>query len=119
MKLNAASSSDPTIELPASLRFERHDTIGILRLARPHKRNALDDITIQGIEDFFSATLGDIKAIVIHGEGEHFCAGLDLSELSERDIPAGIADARPSLRAFGPPHFAPSPSVAFSPPLSL
>ena len=72
--------------LPPSLRFEPRGAVGILRLSRPHKRNALDDGTIQGIEDFFSTTPSDIKAIVIHGEGEHFCAGLDLSELSERDI---------------------------------
>jgi enoyl-CoA hydratase/carnithine racemase len=27
---------------------------------------------------------------VIHGEGNHFCAGLDLSELKERDAGEGI-----------------------------
>jgi len=110
--LNAASSSDPTIELPASLRFERHETIGILRLARPNKRNALDDGTIQGIEDFFSATPSDIKAVVIHGEGEHFCAGLDLSELAERDIATGIAHSRAWHRAFERIEFGRVPVVA-------
>ncbi len=110
--MNAASSSDPTIELPASLRFERHETIGILRLARPNKRNALDDGTIQGIEDFFSATPSDIKAVVIHGEGEHFCAGLDLSELAERDIATGIAHSRAWHRAFERIEFGRVPVVA-------
>jgi (methylthio)acryloyl-CoA hydratase len=86
--------------LAPSLRFERHEAVGILRLSRPHKRNALDDATIQGIENFFSAMPERIKAVIIHGEGEHFCAGLDLSELTERDITAGIAHSRAWHRAF-------------------
>ncbi len=88
------SKHEAANKLPPSLRFEQRGAVGILRLSRPHKRNALDDGTIQGIEDFFSTTPSDIKAIVIHGEGEHFCAGLDLSELAERDIAAGIAHER-------------------------
>ena len=80
--MSAASSSDPAIDLPPSLLFERRGPVGLLRLSRPQKRNAIDDATIQGIEHFFSAMPDDIKAVVLHGEGEHFCAGLDLSELA-------------------------------------
>jgi (methylthio)acryloyl-CoA hydratase len=98
--------------LPPSLHFDQRNAIGILRLSRPHKRNALDDVTIQGIEDFFSATPSDIKAVVIHGEGEHFCAGLDLSELSERDIAAGIAHSQAWHRAFERIEFGQVPVVA-------
>jgi len=98
--------------LPPSLHFERRDAVGILRLFRPHKRNALDDATIQGIENFFAAIPDDIKAMVIHGEGEHFCAGLDLSELSERDIAAGIAHSRAWHRAFERIEFGRVPVVA-------
>ena len=86
--------------LPSSLRFEQRGAIGLLRLSRPHKRNALDDATIRGVENFFAAVPDDIKAVVLHGEGEHFCAGLDLSELTERDIAAGIAHSRAWHRAF-------------------
>jgi (methylthio)acryloyl-CoA hydratase len=67
--------------LPASLHAERQGAIAVLRLARPHKRNALDDETILGIETFFTALPDDIGAVLLHGEGEHFSAGLDLSEL--------------------------------------
>jgi enoyl-CoA hydratase/carnithine racemase len=98
--------------LPSSLHFERRGAVGILRLSRPHKRNALDDITIQGIEHFFVTVLDDIKAVVIHGEGEHFCAGLDLSELSERDIAAGIAHSSAWHRAFERVEFGRVPVVA-------
>src|SRR5258708_34245535 len=88
------SKHEAATRLPPSLHFERRGAVGILRLSRPHKRNALDDGTIQGIENFFAAIPDDIKAMVIHGEGEHFCAGLDLSAMSERDIAAGIAHSR-------------------------
>jgi (methylthio)acryloyl-CoA hydratase len=103
---------EATTRFPPSLYSEQRGAVGILRLSRPHKRNALDDGTIQGIEDFFSAIPDDIKAIVIHGEGEHFCAGLDLSELSERDIAAGIAHSRAWHRAFERIEFGRVPVVA-------
>jgi enoyl-CoA hydratase/carnithine racemase len=98
--------------LPPSLHFERHRAVGVLRLSRPHKRNALDDATIDGIEEFFSAVPDDIKAVIIHGEGAHFCAGLDLSELAEHDIAAGIAHSRAWHRAFERLEFGRAPVLA-------
>jgi enoyl-CoA hydratase/carnithine racemase len=99
-------------KLPSSLHFEPRGAIGILRLARPQKRNALDDATIRGIENFFATVPDDIKAVVICGEAEHFCAGLDLSELTERDIAAGIAHSRTWHRAFERIEFGRVPVVA-------
>jgi len=99
-------------KLASSLHFKRRGAVGVLRLSRPHKRNALDEATIRGIEDFFAAVPDDIKAVVLHGEGEHFCAGLDLSELSERDIAAGIAHSRAWHRAFERIEFGRVPVVA-------
>jgi enoyl-CoA hydratase/carnithine racemase len=98
--------------LPPSLHFERHGPVGVLRLSRPQKRNALDDATVLGIERFFAAVPDGIKAVVIHGEGEHFCAGLDLSELRERDIAAGIEHSRMWHRAFEALEFGRVPVVA-------
>jgi len=110
--LSAAPSSDPRLDLPSSLHFERRGAVGLLRLARPQKRNALDDATVRGIEDFFAAIADPIKAVVLHGEGEHFCAGLDLAELSERDVAAGIAHSRSWHRAFERIEFGRVPVVA-------
>jgi enoyl-CoA hydratase/carnithine racemase len=108
----SGSNDEAGNKRPPSLHFERRGVIGILRLSRPHKRNALDDVTIQGIENFFSAVPDDIKVVVIHGEGEHFCAGLDLSELAERDIAAGIAHSQAWHRAFERIEFGRAPVVA-------
>ena len=98
--------------LPPSLHAERKGDIAILRLARPEKRNALDDGTVLGIEAFFSALPDGIKAAVIHGAGEHFSAGLDLSELSERDTAEGMHHSRMWHRVFQHIEFGKVPVVA-------
>lgn len=64
------------------LKLEAQDNdVVILTLNRPDKRNALDVQSIEELVDFFSNTskLG-VKAVVLAGAGDHFCAGLDLIE---------------------------------------
>ncbi len=63
---------------------EMRGDVAVLRLNRPAKRNAINDPLIVAIRDFFRDPPKDAKAAVIHGAGEHFCAGLDLSELTTR-----------------------------------
>jgi enoyl-CoA hydratase/carnithine racemase len=108
----SAAKSGFDIELPRSLRAERRGDIAILSLNRPQKRNAIDDPTVAGIEAFFSALPDAVKAVVLAGEGEHFCSGLDLSELSARDIAQGIAHSRSWHRAFERIEFGKAPVVA-------
>jgi (methylthio)acryloyl-CoA hydratase len=100
------------VDLPSSLRAERHGEIALLLLSRPNKRNAIDDETVLGIEAFFTSLPADVKAIVIHGEGEHFSAGLDLTELRERDVAARIAHSRTWHRVFDRIEFGRVPVVA-------
>lgn len=104
-----ASSID--IKLPATLAAERRGNVAIVRLARPQKRNALDDTTVLGLETFFTSLPDDIAAAVIHGEGDHFSAGLDLSELQERDIRQGIDHSRQWHRVFDKIQFGKVPVV--------
>lgn len=90
----------PFPDLPRTLRAELADEVAVLTLARPEKRNALNDETVLGIERFFD-TVGDhARAVVVDAEGEHFCAGLDLGEMVERDTLAGVAHSRMWHRAF-------------------
>ncbi|MEU7816178.1 crotonase/enoyl-CoA hydratase family protein [Pseudonocardia sp. NPDC049154] len=86
--------------LPKSLQVERHGDVAVLRLTRAAKRNALDDPTVLGIETFFSAPPAGVKAVVLDAEGDHFCAGLDLSELTERDAFEGLEHSMMWHRAF-------------------
>lgn len=98
--------------LPASLHAEMQGKIAILRLKRPHKRNALDDETVIGIDTFFGTLPDSVGAVLLAGEGDHFSAGLDLSELEERDIRQGIEHSRLWHRAFEKIQFGKVPVVA-------
>ena len=99
-------------QLPSTLKVERHGAIAVLKLDRAAKRNALDDATVQGIESFFSTLPEDVRAVVLGAEGEHFSAGLDLSELTERDIFAGVAHSQSWHRAFERIEFGKVPVIA-------
>ncbi len=88
------------VTLPPSLSFEMQEEVAVLRLTRAHKRNALDDATIEGIAARFASLPAEVRAVVIHGEGAHFCAGLDLSAVTENDATAGLFHSRTWHQAF-------------------
>ena len=73
---------------------EKRGAIAIIRLCRPKKRNAISDGLVAAIGQRFEDLVPDIKAVVLHGEGDHFCAGLDLSELKDRDAVDGLHHSR-------------------------
>ena len=98
--------------LPASLVAERRGAVAVLKLSRPQKRNALDDATILGIDTFCAELPDDIGAVLLAGDGEHFSAGLDLSELEERDVTQGIAHSNLWHRAFEKIQYGKAPVVA-------
>jgi enoyl-CoA hydratase/carnithine racemase len=89
-----------SLGLPPSLKATRHGAVAVLTLARSEKRNSLNDEAVIGIETFFTSPPDDVKAAVIAAEGEHFSAGLDLSELKERGIAQGIQHSQLWHRAF-------------------
>ena len=100
------------IPLPPSLSAERRGEIAIVRLSRPQKRNALNEEIVLGLEAFFTHLPGDVRAVVLCGDGEHFSAGLDLSEMTERDVVGGIHHSRVWHKAFEPIEFGKAPVVA-------
>ena len=78
----------------SDLHIELRDDVAIIRLTRGAKRNALSDGLILALRDAFQNLPASVGAAVIDGEGPHFCAGLDLSELKERDAGQGLAHSR-------------------------
>ncbi|MBT0568857.1 crotonase/enoyl-CoA hydratase family protein [Curvibacter sp. CHRR-16] len=86
--------------------------IAVIHLTRPKKRNAINDGLILAIRDIFDHLPATVRAAVISGEGEHFCAGLDLSELSERDASEGILHSRMWHQALERVQYGPVPVVA-------
>ena len=108
----AAQESRNGKALPDSLRIEREGNIAIVRLNRAEKRNAIDDATVRGLGAFFAEPPEGVRAVVLCGEGEHFCAGLDLSSLASHSAAEGVLHSRMWHRAFEDLQFGAAPVVA-------
>jgi enoyl-CoA hydratase/carnithine racemase len=89
-----------------------HNEIAVIRINRAHKRNAINDALIFELRDVFENLPATVRAAVIAGEGEHFCAGLDLSELQDRDAGQGMMHSRSWHAALERVQFGPVPVVA-------
>lgn len=97
------------------IHFERRgeqQEIAVIRLTRPAKRNALNDGLILAIRKLFEDMPEGVRAAVIDGDGEHFCAGLDLSELKERDAGQGLYHSRMWHAALERVQYGPVPVIA-------
>jgi (methylthio)acryloyl-CoA hydratase len=81
------------------LQVSNDNAIAIVALNRPNKRNALSDGVIAELQYCFENLSEATKCVVLHGQGDHFCAGLDLSELSERNAAQGVSHSRSWHRA--------------------
>ncbi len=65
-----------------------------IRLNRPEKRNAANDTMVAQLQTCFVNMPAEIGAAILSGAGDHFCAGLDLSELTERSVAEGVFHSR-------------------------
>lgn len=96
------------------LRWSADGKIGTVLLARPPV-NAVTQEMYEEIKVFFGATekyLPGVRAIVLAGEGEHFCAGNDLAGL-DRLTPENAPERMRTVReAFWAVYDAPLPVVA-------
>jgi (methylthio)acryloyl-CoA hydratase len=110
--MSAEAEQELAIELPKTLKASRIGAVAHLRLARSEKRNALDDVTVRGLHHFFTSLPPEVRAVVLTGEGEHFSAGLDLSEVAEAKDPfLGVKHSRVWHHAFEAIQFGPVPVV--------
>ncbi|WP_085316628.1 crotonase/enoyl-CoA hydratase family protein [Derxia lacustris] len=94
------------------LRIDATGAVATVRLERPAKRNAINDRLIAQLHTFFINLPEAVRAVVISGSGEHFCAGLDLSELAERSVAEGILHSRGWHAAFDAIQFGRVPVIA-------
>ena len=95
---NAVSAA--SAEASALLKVEQQGKVLTVGLNRPAKRNALNDGIILAIGDCFAHLPENIGAVVIHGIGDHFSSGLDLSELTEHDATEGLLHSQMWHRVF-------------------
>lgn len=101
------------------VRFEvGEDRVGVVSLDRPDKLNAMDRAMFDGLqraagEAADAAAAGDVRAVLLIGDGRAFSAGLDVSLFGEQvgDVPSDewIAELQ---RAFTAYEDLPVPTVA-------
>ncbi|MBI5262415.1 MAG: crotonase/enoyl-CoA hydratase family protein [Bradyrhizobium sp.] len=104
----STAAADPA----ALLKIERAGRVLTVGLNRPAKRNALNDGIILEIGKCFSQLPEDIGAVVIHGIGDHFSSGLDLSELTEHDATGGLIHSQMWHRVFDRIQYSRVPVIA-------
>ena len=81
----------------AALRSEQAGDLLRITLSRPEQRNAFDAALIQELTEAFSAVGGDVRAVVLAGEGKSFSAGADVEWMRaavELSYEENVADAR-------------------------
>lgn len=56
-----------------------HEHVASVRLSRPEKQNALDFAMFEALSEAGRELKSNaaVRAVVLHGEGEHFCSGID------------------------------------------
>jgi enoyl-CoA hydratase/carnithine racemase len=107
---NAAPAA--TADQTALLEVEISGPVLTVGLNRPAKRNALNDGIMLAIQDCFSNIPDGIGAVVIHGIGDHFSSGLDLSELTEHDATEGLVHSQMWHRVFDRIQYSRVPVIA-------
>jgi methylglutaconyl-CoA hydratase len=80
----------------SALRSEQAGDVLRITMARPKQRNAFDAALIQELTEVFSE-VGDVRAVVLAGEGTSFSAGADVEWMRaavELSYEENVADAR-------------------------
>lgn len=108
----SAAETNPASDPAPRVHVEHRGEIAVLRLSRPKKSNAIDNATVLALDKFFTSLPDHVKAVVLHGEGEHFSAGLDLTELNDLDVAESIDHSRMWHRVFERIEFGRVPVVA-------
>ena len=101
--------TNPTTAL-LDIKFD--GAIACIALNRISKRNALNDALVHEIKSAFSSLPPEIKVVVLHANGAHFCAGLDLSEMRARDTIESMHHSRMWHAAFERVQFGRVPVIA-------
>lgn len=94
------------------LRIGTSGAVAHVCLNRAAKRNAISDEMVAQLQTAFINLPAEVRAVVLGGDGDHFCAGLDLSELIERDAAEGMLHSRMWHAAFDAIQFGRVPVVA-------
>jgi methylglutaconyl-CoA hydratase len=98
-----------------ALRSEQAGDVLRVTMSRPELRNAFDAALIHGLTEVFSAVGGDVRAVVLAGEGPSFSAGADVEWMRaavELSYEQNVADARRLRKMLETIDSCPAPVIA-------
>jgi len=110
--LNTFTPATGLLSQFSMLRIEVAGPVVHMRLNRPDKRNALSTELVKQLQTAFVNLPDGARSAVISGEGAHFSAGLDLSEVTEQTVSEGVFHSRLWHGVFDQIQFGPVPVVA-------
>jgi enoyl-CoA hydratase len=86
----------PTFE---TLSLDVHEHVATVELARPDKANAMNTPMWRELQSCFEWLDREptVRAVILAGQGKHFCAGLDLAAFGEDAFSGGVTE--PGRRA--------------------
>ena len=101
----------------SSIKQRSEGNIAYLALNQPQRRNALDDVMIRELTESLAAINRNsaIRVVVLTGEGNAFCAGMDLgylSKFSQLGEHENLEDARNFLNVLQALHNLKKPVIA-------
>jgi len=92
-----------------TVRTEQRDSILVVTLDRPERRNAVDAATAAALASAFRQFDGDpsLSVAILTGAGDHFCGGADLKAFAEGELrsirPEGDGPMGPTRMRLGKP----------------
>ena len=88
-------------EVTRHVTCEERGAVAFVTLDRPARRNALTRAMLERLTELFDgfAARADLRAVVLTGAGEAFCAGTDINDLVGLDEAAALETARRGQRA--------------------
>ena len=100
------------IEQSEFVTYRLDGDVAVVGLNRPAKRNAISDRFVEEIGRAVDRARSEARAGVIHGTGDHFCAGLDLAEHVQKTPFEGVHGSRRWHEVFTRIEFGPMPWFA-------
>ncbi len=96
-----------------NVRLEKRDPIAYLMLCRPDVRNAIDGRTVQELHEACEeiGADGNVRAVILSGEGAVFCGGWDPEALAGEDLTRAGQALGPMNNPFGRLNEVPQPVI--------
>lgn len=94
-------SDQPEASPVTHLNYEIRGDVALIGLNRTAKRNAISDALLEELDALITRAETEARAGVIHGHGDHFCAGLDLGEHVRKTPFEGVQNSRRWHAVFG------------------